>query len=135
MNCHNVAERAMRTFKNHLIVGLCTCNTCFPAQERDRILQQADLTLNHLGSSRRNTTLSSYAAVFGNFNFSSTPLAPPGAKALIHLKPGQQTTFGVHGIDGYYIGPSINHYQYYKYYIPETGSIRDADTSSSPSHY
>jgi hypothetical protein len=33
-----------------------------------------------------------------------------------------------HGVDGWYVGPSIEHYRCHKYYIPSTFSIRNAFT-------
>jgi hypothetical protein len=33
-----------------------------------------------------------------------------------------------HGIDGWYVGPSLDHYQCYKCYIPSTFGVRDALT-------
>ena len=83
----NAAERAIRTLKNHFIAGLCTCDPKYPIAEWDRLLPQAIITLNLVRSSRRNPTLSAHAAIFGNFNFSATPMAPPGTRVIIHLKP------------------------------------------------
>ena len=76
----NAAERAIRTFKNHLIAGLATCDPAFPAAEWDRLLQQAEITLNLLRASRRFPSLSAYNAIHGVFDFNKTPLAPPGTK-------------------------------------------------------
>ena len=124
----NAAERAIRTFKNHLITGLCLCDTNFPAKEWDRLIPQATITLNLLRSSRRNPSLSAYAATFGNFDFNATPLAPPGTRTIVHLKSKKRKSWSVHGIDAWYIGPSMDHYRCFKCYIPETGAERDADT-------
>ena len=44
----NAAERAIRTFKNHLIAGLCSTDRDFPLNLWDRILPQAIITLNLL---------------------------------------------------------------------------------------
>ena len=44
----NAAERAIRTFKNHLIAGLATCHPDFPLGEWDRLLEQCEITLNLL---------------------------------------------------------------------------------------
>ena len=82
----NAAERAIRTFKNHLLAGFATCDGNFPLTEWDRLLPQAELTLNLMRTSRVNKKLSAHAYLFGNFNFSNTPLAPPGTKVLIHKK-------------------------------------------------
>jgi hypothetical protein len=50
----NAAERAIRTFKNHFIVGLCSVDPQFPLHLWDRLLPQAELTLNL--SQNRNST-------------------------------------------------------------------------------
>ena len=50
----NAAERAIRTFKNHFIAGLCSTDTSFPLHLWDRLLPQALLTLNVLRGSRLN---------------------------------------------------------------------------------
>ena len=124
----NAVERAIRTFKNHLITGLCICDTKFPAKEWDLLIPQAAITINLLRSSRRNPSLSAYTATYGSFNFNVTPLSPLGTRTTVHLKPNKLKSWGVHGVDAWYIGPSMDHYQCVKCFIPETGTIRDTDT-------
>ena len=80
----NAAERAIRTFKNHLYAGLTSCDPNFTSQKWDRLIPQAMITLNLLCSSRKNPSLSSHTAINGNFNFNATPLAPPGTKVLVY---------------------------------------------------
>ena len=80
----NEAERAIRTFKNHLIAGLCTCHPKLPTSYWDYLIPQTTLTLDPLRSSRRNPSLSSHAAVFGQPIFNATPLASPGTKVIIY---------------------------------------------------
>ena len=48
MHCRNAAERAIRTFKNHFIAGLCSVDKDFPLHLWDHLLPQALLTLNLL---------------------------------------------------------------------------------------
>ena len=60
----NAAERAIRTYKNHLLAGLATCNKEFPIIEWDRILQQCNITLNLLQNSPVNPGLSAYAYTY-----------------------------------------------------------------------
>jgi hypothetical protein len=74
----NVVERAIRTFKNHLIANLCTIDSHFPLTDWDRLLPQTTLTLNLLRSSRIHPSLSAHASLFGQFNFNRTPIAPTG---------------------------------------------------------
>ena len=61
----NLAERAIQTFKNHLKSGLATVDPDFPLAEWDRLIPQANITLNLLRSARVNPKLSAYAYIFG----------------------------------------------------------------------
>jgi hypothetical protein len=134
MHRRNAAERAIRTFKNHFLTGLAMCDPNFPVAEWDRLLEQAQLTLNLLRTSRLNPHLSAHAYLFGNFDFNRTPLAPPGTRVVIHEKPRQRASWAYHGVDGWYIGPSQEHYRCVKCYLPLTRGIRDADTVSFHPH-
>lgn len=50
----NAAERAIQTFKNYFIAGLCTLDPDFPIQLWDHLLMQAQDSLNMLHVSRCN---------------------------------------------------------------------------------
>ena len=82
----------------------------FPIEEWDRLLPQYYITLNILRSSHHQPNLSAYAATFRNFNFNQTPLAPPGTRGLVHKITEQRASFAPHGVDGWYIGPLLDHY-------------------------
>ena len=96
--------------------------------EWDRLLDQAFLTLNLLRTSRNNPNLSAYAYLFGNFNFSATPMAPPGTRVLVHKKPGTRASWDTRAKEGWYIGRSPEHYRCVKCYLPATRQEVDADT-------
>ena len=124
----NAAERAICTFKNHFISVLATADPEFPVAEWGRLLPQAELTLNLIRPCRVNHKLSAYAYLFGLFDFNKTPLAPAGTKVLVHEKSQQHASWANHGIKGWYIGPSMDHYHCVKCYLPSTGGIGDTDT-------
>ena len=88
----NSAERAIHTFKNYFIAGLCTFHKKIPLLLWCQLLQQAEISLNLLRASRTNPKLSAYVIVEGEFNFNKTPLAPPGTKALIFDSPTTRKT-------------------------------------------
>ena len=69
-HCHrrNAAERAIRTYKNHLIAGLATNDPEFPLCLWWRLLRQSEINLNLLRPSRINPKLSMYAQIEGNFD-------------------------------------------------------------------
>ena len=47
-------------------------------------------------------------------------------------KPVNRKTWAGHGTLGWYISPALEHYRYYKCYIPITYSYRNADTVDFP---
>jgi len=131
----NAAERAIQTYKNHLIAGLCTVDPNFPLQLWDETVPQSEMTLNMLRTSRRNPRLSAYAKLEGNFNFDRTPLAPPGTKSLVYVASKNRPSFGTHAQDSWYIGPAMDHYRCMRYYIPITKGIRTAQSAKLfPAH-
>jgi len=124
----NAAERAIQTFKNHFISGLASLPNNFPITEWDRLLPQAQLTLNLLRQARTNPNHSAYSYINGEFNFNRTPLAPPGIQTVIHNKPSNRSSWGYRGEDAFYVGPSMEHYRCVRCYIPKTRSERTSDT-------
>ena len=92
------AERAIRTFKNHLIAGLCSTDPDFPLHLWGLLLPQCLLTLNLLRGSRINPKLSAWAQVNGPYSYNSTPLAPPGIQVLAHVKPKDRGTWAAHAL-------------------------------------
>jgi hypothetical protein len=107
----NAAERAIRTFKNHFIAGLSSVDKNFPLHLWDKLLPQAEITLNLLRGSRINPRLSAFAQLHGPFDFNRTPIAPPGIHVLVHIKPAERTTWSPHGADGWYTGPALDSYR------------------------
>ena len=120
MHRRNAAERAIRTFKNHFLSGLATCDPNFPISKWDWLIRQTTITLNLLQSSRVNPKLSAYSYVFGNFNFNRTPLEAPGTRTIIHKKSNTRGSWDYHGSEGWYIGPSLEHYRCLKCYNSST---------------
>jgi hypothetical protein len=76
----NLSERAIRSFKDHLIAGLCSTKKSFPMHLLDRLLPHVFITFNLLRTSRINTKLSAATHIFGHYNFNRAPMAPPGNK-------------------------------------------------------
>ena len=130
----NAAERAIRTFKDHLLAGLASCDPDFPIREWDRLLRQSELTLNLLQKSRINPELSAWAYLFGDFDFNKHHLCPPGTKTMLRLKPDQRKSWSFHAEDGFYIGPAFEHYQCIRVFIPRTYRERITDTATLVPH-
>ena len=65
----NAAERAIQTWKNHFISGLCTTDDNFPSVLWSQLVPQAQDTLNMLRTSRVNPQLSAYHVLNGPHDF------------------------------------------------------------------
>jgi hypothetical protein len=128
IHLRNNAERAIKTFKNHFIAGLCSVDPNFPLKLWDKLLPQATITLNLLRKSQINPRMSAYAQLNGHFDFNSTPLAPSGTRIIAHEKPDQRASWDPHGLDGYYLGPALEHYRCYQVHITKTKGTRIVDT-------
>ena len=105
----NAAERHIRTFKNHFISILAGTDTDFPLHLWDKLIRHTCITINLLRNSHRNPHLSGEAHLNGNFDYNTTPLAPPGKK-LVAFEPSDKRNIWVtHGTLGWYIGPALHH--------------------------
>jgi hypothetical protein len=129
-HCHrrNAAERAMRTFKEHFVSGISSVDPSFPMHLWDRLLSQAEITLNLLRTSRLHPQLSAAAHYHGLVNYNKTAFAPPVCKIIAHEKPGKRRTWDPHGQDGYSLGPAMHRYRCQNVYISTTASDRIVDT-------
>ena len=101
----------------------------FPMYLWDELLPQAFITLNLLQTSRTCPKISAYAHLHGTFDFDRTPLAPPCVIALIYNDPDHRISYGVHGDKAFYLGPSLEHYRCYRFFVPSTGGTRVCATA------
>jgi hypothetical protein len=53
---------------------------------------------------------------------------PPGNKIIAHEKPDRRTSWDPHGVDGYYLGPALDHCRCYQVHITKTKGNRIVDT-------
>ena len=97
----NASERAIQTFKDHLVVGISSCDSNFPLHLWDRLLPQATLTPNLLRPLRINPQLLAEAQLNGIFDFNRMPLAPPVTRVLVFESPANRRTWTPHGVDGW----------------------------------
>ena len=92
----NAAERAIQTFKNHFISGLCSTDSEWPIQLWDQFVKQAVITLNILRTSHIDPTKSAYHQLNGHkYDWNAYPMAPPGTQARIYEDPDSSTSWGL----------------------------------------
>jgi hypothetical protein len=91
-----------------------------PLQLWDRLTPQVRDTLNLMWASRINPAILAYEALNGPYDWNRYPLAPLGCKAIVYKDGDTRGLWVSRGIDGWYLGPSKDHYRCTLYYIPKT---------------
>ena len=61
------------------------------------------------------------------FDHNKTHIAPVGVKVIIHEKPATRQSWAIPGINGWYIGPAMEHYRCHKVYATKTIPERVSD--------
>ena len=99
----------------------------FPLHLWCRLLDQAELTLNMLRTSRINPNLSAHEQLHGIHDFNATPL-PHRVPSVLPMRKPANVVHGLHmgSMDGMWGAPE--HYRCYQIYIPKTQGTRICDT-------
>jgi hypothetical protein len=118
----NAAERAIRSFKDHSIAGICFSDKAFTMHLWDRLLPQAVIILNMLRISQINPKFSASTHIDGQYDYSRASMVPPGTRIIAYETPYHRGTWVPHGQDGWYIGPALEHYICYIVYVTKTRS-------------
>ena len=106
----NLAECAIRAFKNHYLAILAGVDKNFVIYLWDRLAPQAVLMLNLLRQAHATPAMSAYESINGKFDYNSLPLVLLGCAVQMHEAPGHQKTWVAHALNGWYIGMSMEYY-------------------------
>ena len=94
--------------------------TNLPMYQLQRLLPQAELTLNLLRKSNTTPTVSAYAAIFRQFEYNRMPLGPLGCVVLIHKNPHARASWESHAVYRYYLYTSTDHYRSHACQVKKT---------------
>ncbi len=131
----NAAEHAIQTFKDVFISALTTTDCNFPLQLWDKLMSLVINTLNMLRAARIDPKKLAYKVLYGPYDWNQYPLAPLGCKAVVYKDGDTRGSWASHGVDGWCLGPSMDHYRCDLYYIPETPGYRiSGSTELFPQH-
>jgi hypothetical protein len=75
-------------------------------------------------TSRIDPTKLAYKILYGPYDWNRYSLAPLGCKAVVYKDRNTRGLWASHGVDVWYLGPSMDHYQCDIYYIPKTPAYR-----------
>jgi hypothetical protein len=124
-----MAERHLRTAKNHVIATLSSCHPDFPPDFWDCLLPHAELTLNHLRPFTPDPTKSAWTGIYRTpFDFAAHPIHPPGQLVVTFDPPDSRPTWSRHGLRAFYLGPALDHYRCHHVYVVSTRRPRISNT-------
>ena len=87
------------------------------------------MTFNIMIPCQENPTMLAHTEIEGQFDLKNTPLEPPRIKVIINEKQQHSKTWGMHGVPGWYIGPTMEPYQCYTCYTPTNRGEWNADAA------
>ena len=124
----NLALKSIQMFKDHFVAILSGVDASFPMHLWDRLLLQAEMTVNLLWQSKVAPKVSAWAYLFGPHDYNAMPLARLGCAVQVHENPGKCKSWDPHSSDGWYIGTSSKHYWCFRVYKPTTKGESVSDT-------
>jgi len=124
----NIAKKAISTFKDHFISILCGADKAFPLHLWDRLLRQAEHTLNMIRPTRMTPTISAYTFLWKQHDYNTNPFAPLGCRVEAHLVPAIRELWAPHTTSGFYVGNAWDHYRCHEIYITDTHHARVCNT-------
>ena len=89
----NIAEVAIKAFKQHFLSILAELPDDFPWSLWDRLLPQTGVALNLLQQSNATPNVFAYAHMYGNFAYNRMPSAPIGCPCPVHFKHNNRTIY------------------------------------------
>jgi len=117
---HNIAEKAIQTWKDHFMCVLSGTFDTSPLHLWCQVLPQMEWQLLLLQQSNTNPKISAYAHVYGQHNYNAAPFVPIGMETLVHEKPHQQKSFAEHCKKGFVLGTSFEHYRAWTMWMKDT---------------
>ncbi len=98
-------------------------------------MPQVQDALNLLRTSRIDPTKSAYEVLNEPCDWNRYPLAHLGCKAVIYKDGDTRGSWASRGVDGWYLGPLVDHYQCDLYFVPKTRAYRiSGSTELFPQH-
>ena len=106
----NSDKRTIRTFEENFLSILAGVADDLPRRHCEKLLPQAELTLNLLHQLIIQPELSAWTFLMGAFNYDPTPLGTLGCQVIIHKKTSNRNSWDFCSKEGWSVGMSFEHY-------------------------
>jgi hypothetical protein len=133
-------NQATKYIKKFLTKEECKLQLVEPHNHRINAAELAiqtfkDAFLNMMRASCMDPSKSAYETLYGPYDWNQYPFAPVGCKAILYKNGNTRGLWASRGVNGWYLGPLMDHYHYNVYYILETCAYRNSgSTELFPQH-
>ena len=103
----NLADKAIKTWKDHFIGVMSGTAAAFPAHIWCQEIPQAESQLLLLRHSNVKSMISAYAHVYGPHNCNGAPFLPIGMETIMQDNPKRRGTFAEHFGKGFILGTAF----------------------------
>ena len=131
----NTAERAICTFKAHLLAILAGVAPDYPCHLWDILIPQTEITLNMLRQARLNHIKSAWEAFAGPLNYDATPLGTLGCEVISHKKTDTRNSWDFRGEPAWNIGVYLKYYRCQNIIAKGTRDTRVSDKLEFRHHH
>jgi hypothetical protein len=116
-HCCNLINKAIQTFKDHMISVLSGCSPTMSIHLWCQLLPQIECHLLLLCQLKVNPNISAYAHVYGHHDYNCHPLVPIGMEVLVNDQPHKRRSFAQHCRKGFILGTSTKYYRCWKSWL------------------
>ena len=124
----NAAEVSIRNSRAQFLSILAGPAPDFPPSLWDRLLPQAEITINLLRKFNATPNVLAYAHLSGTFNYNKMPMSPMGISVQAHEKADKRVTWEYQTVEVWYLEKLPEHYHTHRCHIKSTNRKRFTDT-------
>ena len=124
----STAERMIETAKHHFITGMAGTDKNYPIREWDMWVGTVTENIEHALTVYNQPQIFSGCIPGWSTRLQCCTFPPLGRRMLIFEGPQKRSSWGLHGVEGFIVGPTEKNYICYTGWVPTTGAKRISDT-------
>ena len=129
--CRNIADKVIQKWKDYIVSVMSGAAATLPRHLWYQVILQAERQLILLRQSSVRPTISTYAHVYGQHDYSTHPVVPIGMGTLVQDKPHRRNTFVEHCSKGHVLGTSFKHYRAWTMCMTKSKATRVSEKFST----
>ena len=117
-----------QSLQKQILSIIAVVSTDFPMHQWERLLPQAELTLNLIWKYNTTPTVLAYSSMFGPLDYNIMALSPMGCAVLIYENSNARASWDNHAVYSWYLYISPEHYRAHVCRVKNTNADQLLDT-------